>query len=159
MKELLIQAAQRSGVVDAQLLRDFFDQHADDQRRIDQILLTAPTFTEDMVLRLFAEALGIPFLDEINPSDVPREFIEQIPAPYVQHHYLIGIRPQGGNGLIRVIAANPLNMTAVDNISKMLRCPVEMGLSTRAAITAAIDVAYEQKNTVIEEVAEELDAQ
>ncbi len=159
MKELLIQAAQRSGVVDAQLLRDFFAEHADDQRRIDQILLTAPTFTEDMVLRLFAEALGIPFFDEINPSDVPREFIEQIPAPYAQHHYLIGIRPQGGNGLIRVIAANPLNMTAVDNISKMLRCPVEMGLSTRAAITAAIDVAYEQKNTVIEEVAEELDAQ
>lgn len=159
MKELLIQAAQRSGVINAQLLRDFFAEHADDQRRIDQILLTAPTFTEDMVLRLFAEALGIPFLDEINPSDVPREFIEHIPAPYAQHHYVIGIRLQDGNGTIRVIAANPLNMTAVDNISKMLRCPVEMGLSTRAAITAAIDVAYEQKNTVIEEVAEELDAQ
>jgi general secretion pathway protein E len=41
----------------------------------------------------------------------------------------------------------------------MLAAPVEMALSTRAAITSVIDVAYEQKNTVIEEVAEELDSQ
>jgi general secretion pathway protein E len=159
MKELLIQAAQRSGVVNAQLLRDFFAEHAGDNQRIDQLLLTAPTFTEDVVLRLFAEALGIPFLEEINGKNVPKEFIERVPAPYAQHHYVIGVGPEGGNGTIRVIAANPLNATAVDNVSKMLRQPVEMGLATRAAITSAIDIAYEQKNTVIEEVAEELDAQ
>jgi general secretion pathway protein E len=37
--------------------------------------------------------------------------------------------------------------------------PVRPAISTRAVITAAIDVAYEQKTTVIEEVAEELDSQ
>ncbi|MCI0499189.1 MAG: type II secretion system ATPase GspE [Planctomycetales bacterium] len=158
MKELLIQAAERSGIVNAQLLRDFFAEHAGDTQRIDQLLLTAPTFTEDVVLRLFGEALGIPFFEEISSKDVPKEFIEHIPAPYAQHHYVIGIQPQG-SGAITVIAANPLNATAVDNVSKMLRRPVEMGLATRAAITSVIDVAYEQKNTVIEEVAEELDGQ
>jgi len=36
---------------------------------------------------------------------------------------------------------------------------VKPALATRTAITSAIDIAYEQKATVIEEVAEELDSQ
>jgi len=159
MKELLIQAADRSGVVNAEMLRAFFAEHAEDGRRVDQVLLTAPNFTEDVVLRLFAEALGLSYFDEIDAKQVPREFIEHVPAPYAQHHYLIGYRPEADNERLLVITANPLNVTLVDNISKMLGRPVEAALSSRAAITTAIDVAYEQKNTVIEDVAEELDAQ
>lgn len=159
MKDLLIQAAQRSGIVNVQMLNDFFTEHGDDTRRIDQMLLNAPTFTEDVVLRLFAEVLDIDFFEEINADDVPAEFIEHIPAPYAQHHYIIGYKPEDSNGAVTVITANPLDTMVVDNVSKMLAAPVEMALSTRAAITSAIDVAYEQKNTVIEEVAEELDSQ
>jgi general secretion pathway protein E len=159
MKELLIQAAERSGVVNAGMLREFFNEHTEDDRRVDQILLTAPNFTEDVVLRLFAEALGLSYFDEIDTKQVPREFIESVPAPYAQHHYLIGYRPESDNGRLLVITANPMNVTVVDNVSKMLGKPVEAALSSRAAITAAIDIAYEQKNTVIEEVAEELDSQ
>ena len=159
MKELLIQAADRSGVVNADMLRQFFDEHAEDDRRLDQVLMTAPNFTEDVVLRLFAEALGVSFFDEIEAQYVPQEFVESVPAPYAQHHYLIGYRPESQNGRLLVITANPLNVSVIDNVSKMLGLPVEMALSTRATITAAIDVAYEQKNTVIEEVAEERDSQ
>ena len=159
MKELLIQAAERSGIVDAQTLTDFFTENAGDTRRVDQILLSAPNFTEDVVLRLFAAVLGVPFFEEIAAADVPEAFIEHVGAPYAQHHYVIGHQPAGSNGTVTVITANPLDAMVVDNVSKMLAAPVEMALSTRAAITSAIDVAYEQKNTVIEEVAEELDSQ
>ena len=159
MKDLLIQAAERSGIVDAKVLSDFFTENAEDTRSIDQMMLAAPNFTEDVVLRLFAEVLGMPFFDEINASDVPEAFIEHVPAPYAQHHYVIGHKPEDSNGTVTVITANPLETMVVDNVSKMLSAPVETALSTRAAITSAIDVAYEQKNTVIEEVAEELDSQ
>lgn len=159
MKDLLIQAAERSGIVDAKTLSDFFTENADDARSVDQVLLSAPNFTEDVVLRLFAEVLGVSFFEEINAADVPETFIEHVPAPYAQHHYVIGYKPEDSNGAVTVITANPLDAMVVDNVSKMLAAPVEMALSTRAAITSAIDVAYEQKNTVIEEVAEELDSQ
>ncbi|MHC4287218.1 MAG: type II secretion system ATPase GspE [Planctomycetota bacterium] len=159
MKDLLIQAAERSGIVDAKTLTDFFTENADDARRVDQVLLAAPNFTEDVVLRLFAEVLGVAFFDEINAADVPEAFIEHVPAPYAQHHYVIGHQPEDSNGVVTIITANPLDAMVVDNVSKMLAVPVEMALSTRAAITSVIDVAYEQKNTVIEEVAEELDSQ
>jgi general secretion pathway protein E len=159
MKDLLIQAARRIGVINADSLQGFFSEHADDPQRVDQLLLSAPNFTEDAVLRLFAEALQMSYYEEIDARQVPKEFIESIPAPYAQHHSVIGLRSADDGGPLVVVTASPLNATVVDNVSKMMHRPVESALSTRAAITAAIDVAYEQKNTVIEEVAEELDSQ
>jgi general secretion pathway protein E len=58
-----------------------------------------------------------------------------------------------------VVLSKPLDANAPDNVSKMTGLPVKAAISTRAAITAVIDVAYEQRSTVIEEVAEELDSQ
>ncbi len=158
MKELLIHTAKRTGVVSPEVLSRYFAENSEDSRRVDELLLNCPDLTEDLVLKLFGEALGMEYLPEILAGDVPADFIEAVPATYAQHHYLIGIRPDGDE-TITVVVASPLNTSVIDNVSKMLTSPVNVALSSRAAITAAIDVAYEQKNTVIEDVAEELDAQ
>jgi len=158
MKELLIQTAKRTGVVDAEQLVKFLEEKKG-QERLDDVLLSCPYFTEDVVLKLFAEALGWEFLPEISAKDVPVEFIEAVPATYAQHHFLIGIRRQPTDGELTVVLSKPLDADALDNVSKMTGLPVKAAISTRAAITAVIDVAYEQRSTVIEEVAEELDSQ
>lgn len=158
MKELLIQAAKRTGLVDAEQLAKFLEEKKG-QERIDEVLLNCPYFTEDAVLKLFAEALGWEFLPEIPAKEVPVEFIEAVPAAFAQHHFLIGIRRQGADGELTVVLSKPLDANALDNVSKMTGLAVKAAISTRAAITAVIDVAYEQRTTVIEEVAEELDSQ
>jgi len=158
MKDLLLQTAKRTGIVDAERLAGFFEENTG-QMRVDEALLNCPYFTEDAVLRLFAEALGWEFLAEISPKNVPVEFIETVPAMYAQHHFLIGIKPDADNGELTVVLSKPLDTNALDNVSKMTGMPVSAAVSTRATITSVIDVAYEQKSTVIEEVAEELDSQ
>ena len=158
MKDLLLQTARRTGLVDAERLAGFFEENTG-QGRLDEALLNCPYFTEDAVLRLFAEALGWEFLPEISPKNVPTEFIEAVPAMYAQHHFLIGIKPDADNGDLTVVLSKPLDTNALDNVSKMTGLPVSAAVSTRATITSVIDVAYEQKSTVIEEVAEELDSQ
>jgi len=161
MRDLLIQTARLTGLVDANQLAEFLE-NSQTQERLDEVLLRCPYFTEERVLRLFAEALGQPFFEEIPARLVPPEFVEAVPATYAQHHYLIGIRPddeKGDDSEIMVVLSKPLDTGSLDNVSKMLGCPVKSAVSTRTAITAAIDLAYEQRTTVIEEVAEELDAQ
>ena len=159
MKELLLQTAKDTGIIDAGALKHYFDEHIEDKRRVDQLLLMAPSFTEDASLRLFAAALGMEYVDEIPIKEVPKSFIEAVPAAYAQHHYVIGLERPSDAGHLTVVVATPLATPIVDNVSKLLGRPVRTALATRATITAAIDVAYEQKNTVIEEVAEELDQQ
>jgi general secretion pathway protein E len=171
MKDILIQTAKRTGLMDHEQLAKFLEDNAG-QERIDETLLNCPYFTEDVVLKLFAEALGWEYLPDIAAKTVPLEFIEAVPATYAQHHFLIGIRPGSDNGEnsdtqnsqsnsdeLTVVLSKPLDVNALDNISKMTGLPVKAAVATRAAITSAIDVAYEQRSTVIEEVAEELDSQ
>jgi general secretion pathway protein E len=158
MKNLLIQAAKRTGVVDVEQLEKFLESN-ESRERLDEALLRCPYFTEEAVLKLFAAALGQEFLPEIPPKTIPAEFIEAVPAAYAQHHYLIGMKPEDDDGQLTVVLSKPLDANALDNVSKMTGMPVKPALSTRTAVTAAIDVAYEQRSTVIEEVAEELDSQ
>ncbi len=173
MKELLIQTAKQTGLVDAEKLAEFLENNSGGER-LDELLLHCPYFTEEAVLKLFAAALGREFLMEIPPKAVPPEFVEAVPAAYAQHHYLIGIRRQktedgsqkskdprkwGAAGQLTVVLSKPLDANALDNVSKMTGLAVKAAIATRTAITAAIDVAYEQRTTVIEEVAEELDSQ
>ncbi len=158
MKDLLIRTAKRTGLVDAEQLAKFLEENSG-QGRLDEALLNCPYFTEDVVLKLFAEALGWEFLPEISAKAVPVEFIEAVPATYAQHHYLIGIKCETDDGELTVVLSKPLDANALDNVSKMTGLPVKAAISTRAAITAVIDVAYEQRTTVIEEVAEALDSQ
>jgi general secretion pathway protein E len=158
MKDLLIQTAKRTGLVDVKQLVKFFEGNEGGER-LDEALLRCPYFTEEAVLRLFAAALGQEFLPEIPPRTVPVEFIEAVPATYAQHHYLVATRPEDDDGELTVVLSRPLDTNALDNVSKMTGVPVKAAIATRTAITAAIDVAYEQRTTVIEEVAEELDSQ
>jgi len=171
MKDLLIQTAKRTGLVDVEQLVKFFENN-EGQERIDEALLRCPYFTEEAVLRLFAAALGAEFLPEIPSKSVPLEFVEAVPATYAQHHYVVGTKSQADDGEgsqtqnnapgvpeLTVVLSKPLDTNTLDNVSKMTGMPVRSAISTRTAITAAIDVAYEQRTTVIEEVAEELDSQ
>ncbi|MBA7649396.1 Type II secretion system protein E [subsurface metagenome] len=158
MKDLLIQTAKRTGLVDAGKLAEFLENSKSGER-IDELLLRSPYFTEEEVLKLFAETLGWEFLTDIPEKLVPPEFIEAVPATYAQHHYLIGIKHEGGDGELTVVLSRPLDTNALDNVSKMTGMPVKAAVATRTTITAAIDIAYEQRTTVIEEVAEELDSQ
>ncbi len=158
MKDLLIKTAERTGIVDAEALAKTFDADSADPRGADEILFSSTTFTEDEVLKLFAETLAIDYLTELKAKDVPVIFIENVPATYAQHHFLIGTMNEDDTELT-VVSSKPLDTSPLDNISRMTGLPTKPALASRATITAIIDVAYEQKNTVIEEVAEELDSQ
>ncbi len=158
MKDLLIQTAKRTGLVDADQLAKYL-QELSGHQRLDEALLSCPYFTEDVVLKLFAEALGWEYLSEVPEKAVPAEFVDAVPATYAQHHFLIGIRREDDNGQLTVVLSKPLDANALDNVSKMTGLAVRPAISTRAAITSVIDIAYEQRTTVIEEVAEELDSQ
>jgi len=173
MKELLLQTARQTGLADDGQLAKFLAEENQDNERIDEALLRCPYFTEDVILKLFAAALGWQFLPEVPEGAVPPEFVESVPATYAQHHFLIGVKtealssgqaqgpppPENGDGELTVVLSKPLDVTALDNVSKMTGLSVRPAVSTRAAITAVIDTAYEQRSSVLEEVAEELDAQ
>jgi hypothetical protein len=79
MKDLLIQTAKRTGLVNAERLARFLDENKGGGR-LDEVLLSCPYFTEDVVLKLFAEALGWEFLAEVPERSVPASPPDRNPA-------------------------------------------------------------------------------
>ena len=94
MKELLLQTARQTGLADDGQLAKFLAEENQDNERIDEALLRCPYFTEDVILKLFAAALGWQFLPEVPEGAVPPEFVESVPATYAQHHFLIGVKTE-----------------------------------------------------------------
>ena len=117
MKQQLINAARSSGIVDADTLSRFLEQH-DNEARIDLVLIDSALFAEDEVLKLFAAALDVPYIDQINPADVPVEFITDIPAGYAQQHSLVATSLTDSS--VTVATGIPLNTYPLDNVGKVL---------------------------------------
>ena len=157
MKEKLLEIAQRTKIIDHDALADFFAKQTDEDQRIDQALLDSVFFTEEQVLKLFAELFGIEYAEQVKSSDVPPEFVAMVPAPYAQRHSVVGIAKS--DSMLTVATSRPLSLYPLDNVGKMVHCAVKPALASRAAISTAIDTAYEQRVTVLEEVAEEVGTQ
>jgi len=155
-KRELLALAQQSRLVDPKLLEDFLSAHGEDPRW-ELALLNAPQFVEEQVLKLFGELLRLPFHEQVKTASVPPEFLTAVPANYAHRHNLLAVGKD--DGMMTVVTSNPLNMYALDNVGKMVGCAVRPALASRAAINSAINTAYEQRMTVLEEVADEIDAQ
>jgi general secretion pathway protein E len=155
LTEILVNTAERTNLLDPSKLKEYLRESP--PGRLDEVMLRCPYFTEEQVLKLFAAAIEEDFFAEIPAKSVPAEFIESVPATYAQHHCLIGL--EDGTGGLTVVLSRPLDLDALDNVAKMTGMTARPAIATRTTITAAIDAAYEQRTTLIEEVAEELDSQ
>ena len=157
MKQKLIDIARKNKILDADALEHFLDQHDPNDKLIDVALLESGLFTEEAILKLFGKYLGVPVVEQIVPARVPAEFVADVPAPYAHRHSLIAVEKD--NSTMTVATSYPLGFYPLDNVSKMVGCTVKCALATRTAISTAINAAYEQRATVLEEVAGEVDAQ
>ncbi|MBN1845474.1 MAG: type II secretion system ATPase GspE [Sedimentisphaerales bacterium] len=157
MKEQLLEIARRTGVVDPDQLQTFLAEHDGARKRLDLELLDSAQFREDQVLRLFAAYLAIPYLEQIRPTEVPVEFIAAVPSNYAQRHNLLAVSKD--DSVMTVAIGHPLDVYPLDNVGKMVDCTIQPALASRAAIKSAINTAYEHRITVLEEVADEVDAQ
>jgi len=157
MREKLLETAKRSGVVDAESLEKFFERHTGDSRAMDEALMDAGIFTEDQVLKLFADTLGVPFYGQLRDVDVPVEFLSKVSATFAQHHSLLALKKNGSS--MTVATSRPLGLYALDNVGKMMGVSVKPAFASRAVLSTAISAAYQQRVTILEDVADEVDAQ
>jgi general secretion pathway protein E len=107
------------------------------------------------MLRIFGECLGLPVLDRVIDSDVPKEFIDKIPVQFARHHNLIAIGK--ANGTVRVASCAPLDTHPIDELSAMLDLIVEPVLASRIEITALINRAYQAKADIVDEMLDQFD--
>ncbi|MCF7956819.1 MAG: type II secretion system ATPase GspE [Phycisphaerae bacterium] len=164
MKEQLLEIARTKQILDAEMLEHFITQYESTQRgdhdgdgeTLDAALLRSGHFTEDEILRLFGEYLEIPFLEQIQPAMVPAHFVTSVPSNYAHHHHLVAT--DQNDSTMTIAVCKPLSLYPLDNVAKMVGRAVSPALATKATINTAINAAYEQRTTVLEDVAGDVDS-
>ncbi len=103
-----------------------------------------------------AEALGIPFVQDLTQYQPAGPFVEQVPIGFARQHGVMGLS-EDGQGQMIVAIGSLKAWSQLDVLGRYLGCALKPVLAPADQIAAAINQAYQQKNSQAQEVIEKLD--
>lgn len=93
--------------------------------------------------KAFAEALNLPFLEDLAGKTPSAEFVERIPIGFARQHELLGFVSE--EGTIEVVFGSPRTWAQLNVLSRFLQRRIKPILASSEAILAGINRAYEQR--------------
>ena len=98
--------------------------------RLEEVLVQQHFLSEEELLQVQGQQLGMPYWKELPESEFDVSLMTQIPLPFARQHKLVPIRKQ--DGIVLVAMSQALNLQPLDDVSALLKAPVEPILSPRS---------------------------
>ena len=121
-------------------------------RKLGRTLVDNGSITEDNMLRVLSEQLKIPFINLMR-YDFKRETVKLIPEIQARRFRFLALAED--DDAILVGMADPTDIFAYDELSRILKKPVKMALVKEPELVQTIDIVY-RKTEQISGFAEEL---
>jgi type IV pilus assembly protein PilB len=125
-------------------------------RSLGSVLIELGFVTEDSLVSILAEQLGLEFVD-LTEAHVDASAVALVAEPVARRHSCIPIEFDE-NGTLVVAMADPANVVAVDDIRAMTKKDVRAVVATKADVISAINRYYRLDRTA-ETLAEEAAAE
>ncbi|GBE14297.1 type II secretion system protein E [bacterium BMS3Abin14] len=122
---------------------------------LEEALLRLNTLGEAEILAILGDVSGVPFADDLSSRVRDEDVERRIPIQYARKHFLYPF-VDAETGEARV-AVNQLDHEVLENVSVFLGAVVKPVLSTRRAISEAINLTYERSSDSADMVIENLD--
>lgn len=144
----------------AEQLRQFRAAEGTDSEPWDS-LLSMLAMDEHVGLELLSKRTGLEFVVEPKLQDSSSRFYDLVPGETARQYHIAGIEEvgigEGTNATVMVCAtAQPLSPAAFTAVEDLLRGPIRLVLSPRAAVANLINRGYEQRQGLVEEIIEEM---
>jgi general secretion pathway protein E len=108
--------------------------------RIGEILVRLRLVNEEEVLAALGTQLGVTFASNLKPEEVDPELCSKVPINFAKAHRLLPVRRAGSSVLLAM--ADPLDVTAIDDVRRALACDVEPLLVPSDRVIEAINKVY-----------------
>ena len=109
-------------------------------KRLGKIVVELGMCSEDQVVAVLAEQLGIQIL-QVEKIDIPKDVLKLIPETIIRNHILLPIS-KSENGLV-VVMADPLDMFITDEIHYQTNLTIEPAIAPESAILATIKKLFD----------------
>ena len=121
-----------------------------------EVLLQQHLITDDTLLQAQSQQLGLPYWKELPEHEFDVALMTQVPLAFARRHTLVPIRMQNVTAL--VATSHALDVQPLDDVSMLLKAPVEPVLSSEREILGALNRLYEAGGQTAAQVIEDLDA-
>lgn len=101
-----------------------------------------------------AGKLGIPFITEVEEGAADVALLSRLPLAFARGHLVLPLRERDGKLL--VVAGNPADLAAIDEVRGVYGLPLEMVAAPEKAVLEAVNRLYGRLGSTAQEVVEEL---
>lgn len=124
---------------------------------LEEVLVQQRFLGEEELLQAQGRQLGLPYVKELTESEFDVALMAQIPLQFARQHKLVPVRKQ--DGVVLVAMSQALNLQPLDDVSTLLKAPVEPVLSPEREVIGALNRLYDAGARTAAKVIEDLDAQ
>lgn len=122
--------------------------------RLGEILVRLKALREEEVLEALSLQFHVPYLSDLQPSQIDSTLLSKIPIGFAKRYELIPIRRER-NGVL-VAMANPLQLGPLDDIRLLLAQPVDLAVASPRAIVNCINQLYDRASDTAQQVIDDL---
>lgn len=144
----------RRGVVTPNRLEELLAAQKEKGGSLVDLAVQTRAADEAQIARALADECGFAYVDAVDPSLITQDLATKIPIGWAKQHkaMVIGhspgpMGPGGGGHRIRIVAADPLDLAAQDDLRAMFGRPIEVVVAPATAIVDAINAFWEKLNT------------
>ncbi len=143
MEQYLAEVLVRRGVVAPDRLAELMQAALEKGQPLSDALVTGKVAGAEQIARALADELGLEFLPSIDVGSVPLGVAERIPITYAKQHKILVIAEDAER--VHCAAADPLDVTAVDDVRTVFGKNVELRVATSDTVLDAINRVWERK--------------
>lgn len=125
--------------------------------RLEEVLVQQRFLGEEALLQAQGQQLGLPYWKELPESEFDVALMAQIPLQFARQHKLVPVRKQ--DGVVLVAMSQALDLQPLDDVSVLLKAPVEPILSPAREVIGALNRLYDTSALTAAKVIEDLDEQ
>ena len=127
-----------------QLAEALSAQHLEDER-VGETLARLGHCTELDITMALARQFGLPVNTELTDEDVHDALIEQLPIGYARGNLVLPWRLDRSDDRLDVLAADPLKLDEIDDLSSVYDAEVEVWLTTKTRVLELINKTYSKR--------------
>ncbi|MBM3222937.1 MAG: type II secretion system protein GspE [Candidatus Tectomicrobia bacterium] len=124
---------------------------------LEEVLVQQRFLGEDELLQAQGQQLGMPYWKELPEKEFDVSLMMQVPLPFARQHKLVPIRKH--DGVVLVAMSQALSLQPLDDVSALLKAPVEPVLSPEREVLGALNRLYDTGSQSAAKVIQDLDAQ
>ncbi len=138
------------GFLTKEQLETLLEQQRNTGEKLGELLINSKLVSEEILFAVLAKQFNIQYVSLSEYGEIPKEVLDLVPEKLVKTYNMIPIEFDHKTKTITIAMYDPLDLSAIDNLSLMTKFNVKTVVAGKKEIYDAIDKYYTKKDTLKE---------